>query len=361
MRRFPEIELSYETISHNKVSEIYDMCLAVPTGKKYFAWFTFHENKNVCYLFELNREKKISRVKIVPTLFSDSLALGTIVYGTLWSEPRNGTTIYERGREIPGVVLQDNLRLFFIIEDILYFQGIPMKVFPFGERLGFLQQFMNSITQRFETKEHVVFAMSVIWKVVLNEKMWNYPENIPINISETIVFPVHHIQYRSTKEIAPYLNVNILRKIQSGFQKNVVVHENEQLFDYSKRMDLSKPQYGLKTVFQVTADQQYDIYNLHAFGRNNQLVYFGIAYIPSYKSSVFMNSLFRKIRENKNLDFIEESDDEEDFQDTNENKYVDITKTLLMECVFHNKFKKWIPLRTVDKRTKVIHINKLIR
>ena len=65
MRRFPEFELSYETISHNKVSDLYDVCLAIPTGKKCCAWFTFHQDKNVCYLFELNREKKITKGRII--------------------------------------------------------------------------------------------------------------------------------------------------------------------------------------------------------------------------------------------------------------------------------------------------------
>jgi hypothetical protein len=74
-----------------------------------------------------------------------------------------------------------------------------------------------------------------------------------------------------------------------------------------------------------------------------------------------MNNLFRKIRENQNLDYIEESEDEEDFEDSNENKYVDLNKILLMECFFHNKFKKWIPLNIVDKKSKIVHISKLIK
>ena len=72
-----------------------------------------------------------------------------------------------------------------------------------------------------------------------------------------------------------------------------------------------------------------------------------------------MNGLFRNIRENKNLDFIEESDDEDDFQNLNEDKYVDMKKTILIECVFDRKFKKWTPMRVVDNRSKVVHISQL--
>jgi hypothetical protein len=72
-----------------------------------------------------------------------------------------------------------------------------------------------------------------------------------------------------------------------------------------------------------------------------------------------MNGLFRNIRENKNLDYIEESDDEEDFQNMNIDKYVHMEKVLLMECVFNNKFKRWTPMRVVNAREKIVHIGKL--
>ena len=60
-----------------------------------------------------------------------------------------------------------------------------------------------------------------------------------------------------------------------------------------------------------------------------------------------MNSLFRNIKENRNLDAIEESDDEDDFYDMRMDKYVDLTKEIRMECVYHSKFRRWIPYKTV--------------
>jgi hypothetical protein len=86
-----------------------------------------------------------------------------------------------------------------------------------------------------------------------------------------------------------------------------------------------------------------------------------MAYIPNCKKSVLMNGLFRNIRENQNLDYIEESDDEEDFEDTRADKYVDLKKELFMECSFHTKFKRWVPIRVVEKGEKVVHIYKLAR
>jgi hypothetical protein len=90
-------------------------------------------------------------------------------------------------------------------------------------------------------------------------------------------------------------------------------------------------------------------------------MYYGVACIPNYKTSVMMNSLFRKIRENKNLDYIEESDDEEDFQNNAEDKYVDLEKRINMTCVFHRKFKKWTPVSVTDKYAKLVIVDRLSR
>jgi hypothetical protein len=331
MCRFPEFELSYETISHNKVSQKYDICLAIPVGKKVCAWFTFHEDKQVCYLFDLNRDKKISKGKMVPVSYDPQLALGTVVYGTLWEE---------------------ECRSWFIVEDILYFKGITMKNTSFGDRLGYLHKLMEKV---WIPGSSILFALSVMWTVRLEEKMWEFPGFIPASIQSNIAYPVHHIQYRSLTEVAPYLNTNINKKMQM----KTVTNEIPMISYKPARMDLSKPQYKQKTIFQVRADVQYDIYHLYAYGKNNQPVYYGIAYIPDYKTSVFMNSLFRNIRENRNLDYIEESDDEDDFQDVRENKYVDLDKRNVLECEFHMKFKKWVPVRLVNSQTKVVHIFKL--
>jgi hypothetical protein len=124
---------------------------------------------------------------------------------------------------------------------------------------------------------------------------------------------------------------------------------------------LFKPQYRQSTVFKVMADVQYDIYHLYAYGKENSLEYYGIAYIQDYKTSVFMNRLFRNIRENENLDYIEESDDDEDFQNIEQDKYVDLKRTLNMECIFHSKFKRWIPSRIAPNNSKIIHISRLVK
>ena len=80
--RYPDFELSYESMLHNKVPQNYEIHMAIPTGKKYIAWFTFEYERNVLYLFELNKDKKIAFAYKVPMEVPLKLAYGTILYGT---------------------------------------------------------------------------------------------------------------------------------------------------------------------------------------------------------------------------------------------------------------------------------------
>jgi hypothetical protein len=58
-----------------------------------------------------------------------------------------------------------------------------------------------------------------------------------------------------------------------------------------------------------------------------------------------MNKLFRNIKENDNLDALEESDDEEEFENELTNKFVYLDKSYKMICQYNNKFKKWLPIK----------------
>ena len=98
--------------------------------------------------------------------------------------------------------------------------------------------------------------------------------------------------------------------------------------------------------FIVKAKISPDIYELYQ-KINNELQFFDYAFIRDYKTSVFMNNIFRNIKENRNLDALEESDDEEEFENISADKYVFLDKIVQINCVYNNRFKKWIPQKLV--------------
>jgi hypothetical protein len=110
-------------------------------------------------------------------------------------------------------------------------------------------------------------------------------------------------------------------------------------------------------VFQIKPDIQNDIYHLFTCsGVNNggDDGYYGVAYVPDYKSSVMLNKLFRNIKENASLDALEESDGEEEFEDVREDKFVYLDRVYNMVCEYNYKFKKWTPLRVAQKNEQVV-------
>jgi hypothetical protein len=67
-----------------------------------------------------------------------------------------------------------------------------------------------------------------------------------------------------------------------------------------------------------------------------------------------MNKLFRNIKENDNLDAIEESDDESDFEDVREDKYVYLDRSFNIKCEYNYKFKRWVPICLASENDKII-------
>ena len=73
-----------------------------------------------------------------------------------------------------------------------------------------------------------------------------------------------------------------------------------------------------------------------------------------------MNKLFRNIKENKNLDLLEESDDDEEFENINKDKFVDLEKSCIIECEYNIKFKKWMPRKLSNNKYFIDRKNLLL-
>ncbi len=328
VQRFPKLELSYETFAHKKVSSNYDICISVPAGKKQVAWFTFYGSEDVCYLMDINKDQKVVKVVKIDVVFHHKLALNTLLYGTM--------------------CLIDEKQV-FIIEDIYYFCGLPTKQFTFGEKLTYFHKLMT------EYLKSSFFALPYMSLVKGDNALLESLQFYESMVTKT-AYATHHIQFRSSETISPYLNHTYKKK-----QEQAIVYEPDvNLFP---RADLNyMAQSMLRTaVFRVTADIQNDVYHLFAYeGKTQSNVYVNIAYIGTRPLSVYMNKLFRNIRENDNIDYGEESEDEDTFQNVNPDKYVDLKKEYKMNCVFNNKFKKWVPVSVVDSKTRCVNINDLL-
>jgi hypothetical protein len=335
LHRFPQFELSYETFAHKKVPPIYDVCLSIPAGKKQLIWFTFDNTEDIAILIDLNKSRQICKMTRVnvPSLRVDTY-FGTLLYGTIVQEPDSNQI--------------------FIVEDIYHYEGTDMKRMLFGEKLTFLQYFFTKNVpsqHKVVSKDQLLVALPYM-RVVNDTAL----DSLPFyeSITKSAKYMSHHIQFRSTSSIVPYLN-HIYKKPQPIVEQ---VPSMEMLVPRTD-CDYRLPVYSHQAIFRAMADIRDDVYHLFAYGKEKPDVYVGVAYIGTRTQSKTMNSLFRKIRENINIDYGEESDDEECFQDTRVDKYVDLAREHKIECVFNRKFRMWEPVKQVAMG-KYTHITELI-
>ena len=316
LKEFPNIKLSYETLVHKKVYNS-DYIVAIPEGKKCFAWFTDLNNKNVCLIMELTNNKQISDIKITNASFSNELSYGTILYGT---------------------VIYNSHNKFFFIEDIFSYKGNNIDRENWGEKLTKINtMFKKDLNQVSYNNNFIVFGLPLMSKT--NEDLERKIENLN--------YKIETIQYKLFNKVNSFLLINYTNfiKINEINKPNAPTIDNK----INNKIFTKK-----EVVFLVRPDILDDIYYLYCLNNEGQEDQHSIAHIPNYDKSVMMNKLFRIIKENDNLDALEESDNEEEFENENVDKFVYLDKSYKMICQFNHKFKKWVPIKIANENSEII-------
>jgi hypothetical protein len=353
LSEFPQnLKLSYENVVHKKVSN-FTFVSAIPQGKKSFAWFTYRNNEPICYLLELEKNKQIAEINIIHTSFQSSLAslpYGTILYGTLF---------HQKGQA------------FYTVEDICYYKGKNVSFNTWLQKLEIMKTIFtkNEIKQCAYNKRFTVFGLPVMQTDC--EKLLNQLKQLP--------YKVYCLQYRNmdkngvvsnlpmrfySEALNDFLpgpsytntntNTNTKTSVSQPTQNQFIpLNQQRQQTKIYPTKNITKRE----IVFKIKADIQNDIYHLYCTNGTDNEYYYDIASIPDYKTSLYMNRLFRNIKENENLDALEESDDEEEFENEKEDRYVFLDREYLMICSYHYKFKKWVPLRIVPETGKPIPVD----
>lgn len=310
-------KLAYETAAHKQVySNKYDICMAIPTGKKNFLWIT---NKSECYLVD-----KTGIYFTKTALNTDDLD-NTVFYGTALSN-------------------------YFMLEDVYYYKGKSTSELCFKDRLQILFDSLNTgFVYGDNTTLFVVLPviMQSTIDCLFNYAFWNC-------IVEKAAYQVHHIQYRSSTSQLPYLN-------QMTPKEDVELPSVDDYYVYHepcKNVSFQKMSNLKEAVFFVQADIQDDVYHLFAYNPKcrDKKTYVDIAFIATLKDSIFMNKIFRKIRENDNIELGEESEDEDTFQNIQPDKYVDLKKYVKIRCKFLKKWRKWTPIAVAENSANVVPI-----
>ena len=381
LQQFPKIKFSYELKSYKKVSNSNiniqghdndnndDVFFMIPKGKKYFVWFKNGE----CLFLELDNDKQVVNVasKKTSRIFpNDTILYGTHFYYRASPPPINTNSNY--------VV---NVQYYFTIENIHYYNGVNLDatqtVFEKCKtlHLAFTTATLEKTFQvdiglpHVDTSLERISAVKPFYQVYcIQKKKSNDTNNQYQNIHfDMLPLPTPTIQKMDAQQPRPVTQT--VTQINT-VSKHIPIENNKKYIEKSNDYYNNNNNNKKYKIFIVSADIQNDIYNLvdpdavnellsnHDYTIANKLIADKliadkliadklIAAIPDYKTSVFMNALFRNIKENRSLDALEESDDEDEFENTNIDKFVDLTKKIKMKCVFNYKFKKWTPVECV--------------
>ena len=287
LKRFPDIELPYEYITHKEAhSEFYT---AIPYGKKFFAWFTYYNNSNMCFIIEFNtKTSSLNPDTIYPAVasYDSDLCFGTVLYGTCnkYGDVKN-----------------------FIIENILYYKGKRLENYNFIDKLQIFEKLLEKdISSDLFVKNQHIFSLPVMNTNLNTFKTW----------MDEVNYQIYGIQMRNL--YGETVNVNYINK-------------------------------NKKAVFMIQATIKSDIYELY-YKDDKNFKFYDTAFIDSFKTSKFMNNIFRHVRENAVLDKIEESDSEEEFEDISLDKFLIKDKSCNILCEYSLKFKKCIPIKLADDK-----------
>ena len=314
LNRLPALELSYEPKLHKKVYA--SVFYIIPKGPKALIWYTYWNDRNVCLLIKINERGNYSDVQLMTSVFSDTLALGTIVYGTYF--------------------LHYN-RHYFTCEQLYYYKGLAVAKKPYNERLNLLlDMFVSHVEQVTYTPDSLVVGLPVMTETY-----------------EEALAQMDKVPYKTYGIAAAHGSANTSHAPTSHAPaSHATANTSHANASHAFTTTLAK------AIFKVKANLAADNYNLYTA----ENTFYETAMVPTYKCSVMLNTLFRNIKENANLDLLEESDDEAEFENTQIDKFVDLEKTVIMECVYSKRFKKWQPVKPIlTPKPKIISLKELHR
>lgn len=388
---FPKTRLSYEVNIHKKDETYDDRCFIVPKGRRCVAWATEWRRQKIIAIIDIvpsnpktsirshyqhtytpthaptpdNYNKFVQENGWTPGQVSiyDVCFNGSLSYGSVF-----GGTIFKTTKALAPV---DRTPFYcFCIQNIYWYKGNPIPSLYLDNYISLCEQIFvdRDILQVSYTSSGLIFGLPVLCNT----------ENDAEELIPKMQYQVYSIHFRSN--ISHRVNQRIIMSHSTNTQNQIQPKETisttislntrqlplpisapiiKQQQYQQPRVSFVKPNdemlTNIQAVFIVRPHIQNDIYELYVRMTKSSLssanaadyVFHNFAHIPNYKTSVMMNTLFRTIKENKRLDSMEESDDEEEFENIEQDKFVSLKTEYRMICRLNKKFCKWVPIQIV--------------
>ena len=366
-------EIYYETSVHKKF--LADVYAVIPKGRKCVLWF----KQNQCWMFQIARRPYTPpNTNSTNSTNSPNSPNSPFIHGTVqYEEARtirmpftNAAWYAGQGTMIYGTCVfekRKDVQKRFSVENVIWLCGEKQ---PDNGSLGRFSAFFDAYSQE-RAKHHFQLHMPIM-HTAFNEAVRD-----AIKITSYEVFCIQHrflnrpcIEFKNlamshidtpcvadnprffpkqanTPSVATAV-ASVATTVPSVATTSVVasvvatsVATTVASVATASVATTSVAQYRTQTrTFVICPDTQNDIYYVLRSSDEPITANTMIAHIPNYKTSVMMNALFRNIKENRNLDALEESDEEDEALIP----LVDVNKRVRMSCTFSARFKRWQPV-----------------
>jgi len=395
LSNFPPTRLSYEVSIHkNDTQQILPgyTCFILPKGRRCIAWATEWKRVRIFAVIEIDgtnirqdrgRDRNFTtnnddrpvirkfyqengwypgRVRIFDACFDRTLVYGTVFGGVIFRMNLPCTTINSNNT---------STRMssqFFSIHNIYWYKGNPVPSLNSIDHISLCEEvfYKNNIRQiAYTTDKSIIFGLPVLCNTIGDAE----------KIISDLPYEVFALQYRyrshtrvsqiiiqdrisatsalsrvpvASHMSAPHSVATCLLAPAPAPAPVYILSSAKQIFVQPSDDMLT----NIQATFIVRPNIQNDIYELFVLSdnyRGRDVVFHNFAHISGYKTSIMMNRLFRNIVENERLDTMEESEDEAEFENTEPDKYVTLTKEYKMVCRFNKRFCKWVPVELAMK------------
>lgn len=399
LTNFPPTRLSYEVSIHkNDTQTILPgyTCFILPKGRRCIAWATEWKRQRIFAVIEIDgtnsrqerdrdrdRDRNFTnnkddrpvirkfhqengwypgRVRIFDACFDRTLVYGTVFGGVMFRmNPVGGNN--------NNICMSSQ---FFSIHNIYWYKGNQVPSLNSIDHISLCEElfYQNNIRQiAYTNDKSIIFGLPILCNTVRDAEQ----------IIRDLPYEVFALQYRykshtrvsqsiiqdrlTVTSSTPHANASVAAQSVTVHHAPapVPVSAHTPVLSTSRGQPVTKQQFiqpsddmltNIQATFIVRPNIQNDIYELFVVSdnyRNPELVFHNFAHIPGFKTSVMMNRLFRNITENERLDTMEESEDEIEFENTEPDKYVTLTKEYKMNCRFNKRFCKWVPIELAMK------------
>jgi hypothetical protein len=413
LSNFPATRLSYEVSIHkNDTQTILPgyKCFILPKGRRCIAWATEWKYNRIFAIIEVdgatsrqdidrnsannnNKEEQRpvirkfyqengwypGRVRIFDACFDRTLVYGTVFGGVMF-------------RMNTSTATSTMISQFFSIHNVYWYKGNLIPLPNASAHITLCEElfYQNNIRQVTYTKDNgIIFGLPILC---------NTDQNVE-SILQDLPYEVFAIQYRYMTHTRVFQKIlhDKLQNAQStkssiaavngasttGAATSAIVHAPSAIIRVNnvtpvittnvggqyvsikqpvlqKQLFVQPPDEMLTNIqatFIVRPNIQNDVYELFVMPdhhKQHHLIFHNFALIPTFKTSVLMNRLFRNIIENERLDTMEESEDEVEFENTEPDKYVKLNNEYKMICRFNKRFCKWVPIEITTRGGDIV-------